>query len=120
MLLNQNGGTIMFYSSRTVQSATNSELSNASPLRNKAKILTALMLASSINAAAAAAAAAASSDIAHNRYADQIAYARELCSGVIGLDPGDEHFNGCVSSLADSIHSADSEHAVIQARSQCF
>jgi hypothetical protein len=104
----------MFHSSRTVRTAANSKLSNVSPLRNRTNILTALMLAGSINAAVA------SSDNAHNRSADQIAYARDLCSGVIGFHPGEGHFNGCVSSLADSIQSASREHVVIQARSRCF
>lgn len=104
----------MFHSSPTVRPAANSELSNVSPLRNKANVLTALILASSINAAGA------SSDIAHSRPPDQIAYARKLCSEVIDFHPGEGHFDGCVSSLADSIQSASRDHAVIQARSQCF
>src|SRR5579862_4059614 len=103
----------MFSSSRTVQTAV-AELSNASPPGTKTKILTALMLASSINAAMA------SSDAAHNRSADQIAYARDLCTGVVGIYPGEEHFKGCVSSLTDSIQSASQEHAIVQARSKCF
>jgi len=104
----------MFHSSRTVRTAAKSELSNVSPLRNKTTILTALMLASSISAAAA------SSDIAHSRPSDQIAYARKLCSEVIGFHAGEVHFEGCVSSLADSIQSAGNEQAVTQARSRCF
>jgi hypothetical protein len=50
----------------------------------------------------------------------QIAQARTLCSGIIGVDPGDGRFNGCVASLAASLQSARQEHAIIQARSMCF
>jgi hypothetical protein len=104
----------MFHSSRTVRAATKSELSKAWPLRTNTNILTALVLASSINAGMA------SSDTAHDRSANQIAYARDLCTGVIGFYPGEEHFNGCVSSLADSIQNANRGHAIVQARTQCF
>jgi hypothetical protein len=72
------------------------------------------MLMSSINAGMAA------SDIPDSRPADQIAYVRELCSEIIGFHPGEEHFKGCASSLADSLRSAGHEHAIVQARSQCF
>jgi hypothetical protein len=104
----------MFHSSRTARTAANSELPNTSPLGNKTNILTALMLMSSINAGMAA------SDIPHSRPADQIAYVRDLCSEVIGFQPGEEHFKGCVSSLVDSLRNASHEHATVQARSQCF
>ena len=77
-------------------------------------ILTAHMLASSFNAVVA------SPDIARSLSGEQIAYAHDLCTKVIGVHPGEEHYNSCVSSLADSIQSSSREHAVTQARSQCF
>jgi len=104
----------MFHFPPAVRTAANSKLSNVSPLRNKTNILTALMLMSSFNAAMA------SSDVTHNRPAGQIAYARELCNEVMGFHPDEEHFNGCVSSLVDSLQSASREHAIVEARGQCF
>lgn len=50
----------------------------------------------------------------------QIAQARTLCSEIVGVRPGDNHFSGCVASLAASLHSARQEHAIIEARSACF
>jgi hypothetical protein len=46
--------------------------------------------------------------------------AGQICQTVIRLQPGENHFNGCVSSLADSVESISRSQAVVRARTACF
>ncbi len=45
---------------------------------------------------------------------------RQACQSVIRVQPGESQFDGCVSSLADSLESANRGRAVAQARDVCF
>jgi hypothetical protein len=45
---------------------------------------------------------------------------RQACQSVIRVQPGESYFEGCVSSLADSLESASRARAVAQARDVCF
>ncbi|HWY15685.1 MAG TPA: hypothetical protein VNX86_11165 [Rhizomicrobium sp.] len=51
---------------------------------------------------------------------DQLAQAQEICEIVVRVQPDDEHFEGCVSSLKGSLESVSREHAVVHARNKCF
>ena len=44
----------------------------------------------------------------------------QICQTVIRVQPGESEFDGCVSSLADSVESASRGRAVAQARDVCF
>lgn len=46
--------------------------------------------------------------------------AQQICQMVIGVRPGEYHFNDCVSSLSDSLESARLARAVAKARNACF
>jgi len=46
--------------------------------------------------------------------------AQQICQTVIRVQPGEYHFDGCVSSLAASVDSASRDRAVAQARNDCF
>jgi len=46
--------------------------------------------------------------------------ARQVCQSVIRVRPGVSQFDGCVSSLVDSLESASRGRAVSQARDVCF
>jgi hypothetical protein len=102
----------MFHIAYTSQTRAKHEVPNVSPLWTKAAFA-ALMLVGSAQAGMADSGAA---DIPPA----PMAQAHTLCSGIIGVDPGDGRFNGCVASLAASLQSARQEHAIIQARSMCF
>ena len=90
------------------------ERSNGSPVWTKAVLAAALMLLGGAQASVAGSIAAAIPAPA------QVAQARTLCGDIVGVHPGDTHFNGCVASLAASLQSAHQEHAILQARSMCF
>jgi hypothetical protein len=45
---------------------------------------------------------------------------RQICQTVIGVQPTDFHFAGCVASLKDSFQSARHEDATARAQSDCF
>jgi hypothetical protein len=62
----------------------------------------------------------AASDGHRNPTSDQVVQARQICESVIHVRLGDEHFNGCVSSLADSLQSATRYHVVENGRNACF
>ena len=46
--------------------------------------------------------------------------ARQVCQSVIRVQPGESHFDGCVSSLADSLENVSRARTVTQARDACF
>jgi hypothetical protein len=96
---------------RTIRTSAKSNASNRAPLRKTAAIMGVLVLAS------IAARADAAPD---NMPSDQLAQAQETCETVILVQPGDEHFRGCVSSLMGSLENASREHAVVRARNNCF
>jgi hypothetical protein len=47
-------------------------------------------------------------------------FAGQICQSIIRVQPGESQFDGCVSSLTDSLESARGERAVVQARHACF
>jgi hypothetical protein len=51
---------------------------------------------------------------------DQIPQARQICQGIIQVQPGEDRFNGCTSSLSDSVRHATTTRAVAAARDACF
>jgi len=51
---------------------------------------------------------------------DQLALTRQICGSVIRLQPGEEQFDGCVSSLTDSLRSAGRDRAVRLAHDDCL
>ena len=104
----------MFHIPCTSQTGAEHEVPHVSSLWTRAAFAAALMLLAGAQAGMAGSGAA---DILPS---PQIAQARTLCSGIIGVHPGDGRFNGCVASLAASLQSARQEHAIIQARSMCF
>jgi hypothetical protein len=104
----------MFHIPCTSQTRAKHEIPNVSPLWTKAAFAAALTL---LGGAQAGMADSAAADIPPPA---QIAQARTLCSGIVGVHPGDGRFNGCVASLAASLQSARQEHTIIQARSMCF
>jgi len=67
-----------------------------------------------------AANAQAMSNISDNPTSGQLARARQICENIIRVQPGEEHFAGCVSSLTGSLQSAGRIHAVVLARNACF
>jgi len=104
----------MFHIPCTPQTRAKHEIPNVSSLWTKATLAAALML---LGSARAGMADSGATDTSAPR---QIARARTLCSGIVGVDPGDSRFSGCVASLAASLQSARQEHAIIQARGMCF
>ena len=46
--------------------------------------------------------------------------AQQICRSVIGVQPGESQFEGCTSSLSDSLESISRGRAVAQARNACF
>jgi hypothetical protein len=62
----------------------------------------------------------AASDGHRDPTSDQVVQAQQICEAVIHIRFGDGHFDGCVSSLADSLQSATRYHAVENARNACF
>ncbi|HEY1631421.1 MAG TPA: hypothetical protein VGF56_08895 [Rhizomicrobium sp.] len=46
--------------------------------------------------------------------------AQQICRSVIGVHPGESHFDGCTSSLSDSLESISRGRVVAQARNACF
>lgn len=50
---------------------------------------------------------------------DQLAQAQEICEIVVRVQPDDEHFDGCVTSLEGSLERASREHTVVHARNEC-
>jgi hypothetical protein len=46
--------------------------------------------------------------------------AQQICQLVIGVQPGESQFEGCTSSLSDSLESISRGRAVAQARNGCF
>jgi hypothetical protein len=105
--------TFMFHISCTSETLARHEPSNVSPLWTKTVFAAGLML---LGGAQASMAGPAAADIPPPV---QIAQARTLCSEIVGVDPGDSRFNGCVASLVASLQSAGQEHTVIEARSEC-
>ncbi len=47
-------------------------------------------------------------------------FAGQICQSVIRVQPGESEFEGCVSSLANSMESVSRNRAVAQARDACF
>src|ERR1700733_1361988 len=60
------------------------------------------------------------SNTADNPTSGQLAQARQICENVVRVQPGEERFAGCVSSLTGSLQSAGHIRAVAQARNACF
>ena len=50
----------------------------------------------------------------------QLTQAHQICETVIGLHSGDDRFDGCISSVADSAMNASRGQAVLRARNACF
>ncbi len=55
-----------------------------------------------------------------NLPADQVARIDELCQSVIGVQPGEAHYVGCVVSLTGSANRLGHGHALAQARESCL
>jgi len=100
--------------SHTIRTHTQSRSTAALSLRCKAAIVGVLALTG------AAANAQAMSNTSDNPTSGQLAQARQICESVIRVQPGEEHFAGCVSSLTGSLQSAGRIRAVVQARNACF
>jgi hypothetical protein len=104
----------MLMSTDQVHIRTKSASSGSLSLRCKAAIIGALALTG------VAANAQAMSNTSDNPTSGQLAQARQICESVIRVQPGEEHFAGCVSSLTGSLQSVRHVHAVVQARNACF
>ena len=104
----------MRHLTRTIRTSAKSNASNRAPFLNAAAIVSVLVLAT------IAARADAAPDSPGNLPLDQLALAQETCETVVRVQPDDEHFDGCVSSLMSSLERASREHAVIHARNKCF
>jgi hypothetical protein len=104
----------MRHLTRNIRTSAKSNASDRTPLLNAAAIVGVLVLAT------IAARADAASDNPGNLHSDQFAQARATCETVIRVQPGDEHFRGCVSSLVGSLENVSREHAVVRARNNCF
>ena len=55
-----------------------------------------------------------------NLPADQLAQVGGLCQSVIGLQPGEAHYVGCVESLSDSLRGLGHSRAVARAHGDCL
>lgn len=104
----------MRHLTRTFRTGAKSSASNRAPLLNAAAIVSVLGLATIAPRADAA------PDSHGNLPLDQLALAQETCETVVRVQPDDEHFDGCVSSLMGSLERASRERAVVHARNNCF
>ena len=99
---------------RSIRSHAKSHTSYSVPSWKAATIMGVLVLAGFV----------ARADAAPNDHdfpaSDQLAQAQEICEIVVRVQPDDEHFEGCVSSLKASLESVSREHAVVHARNKCF
>jgi hypothetical protein len=95
----------------TIRTVAKSNASDSALRRSTAAIVGALVLASIAARSNAAPAIPAP---------DQLAQVQEICGTVIRVQPDDEHFDGCVSSLMGSLESASRERAVVHGRNKCF
>jgi len=55
-----------------------------------------------------------------DRAGSQRAEIGQICQGVIGLQPGEEHYGVCVESLSDSMQNVDHSRSLGQARAGCM
>jgi hypothetical protein len=55
-----------------------------------------------------------------NAPASQVARVGRICESVIGLEPGEEHYYGCVESLSNSLQKLSQGGAVQQAHADCL
>ena len=55
-----------------------------------------------------------------NQGPDQSGRARQICKVVIQVQPGEEQFDGCVSSLMDSLRNVGRNHALQLAHDDCL
>ncbi len=104
----------MFHFTSSIRSRANSSASDLVPSRKTAAIMGVLILASFVARADAA------PKVHDTPASNQLAQAQEVCEVVVRVQPDDEHFDGCVSSLKGSLESASRERAVVHARSKCF
>jgi len=101
---------------RIVRTCTESGPSNplTLPHRASAAIIAALAFAGIV------AQAQASSDFNNGPTPNQLAQARQICESIMRVRPGEEHFDGCVSSLTDSLEVASHSRIMQQAHNDCF
>jgi hypothetical protein len=68
---------------------------------------------------ALACASASHAGDAENPSASQAVSVRNICRSIIGVSPGEAHFDACVQSLSDSLRASDRDRALLDARNDC-